>query len=579
MKTLRHNKDIEKYSSAFTLSDMEIFIFPELLYSLVLANIMSPIIWRWKSDSWFSNIENKSFNYKVNRVKQYIMDHTMFNLDLDTWGLTTKTAEINRFRQFVDIETLKQSNALFGYEGDKYYFDIDIRKHFGLDKYSSEVIPYWKTETVEAMMAFKLKKDYNIAAGECVSFSALYVAALFILAKIPLDDIFLISTPLHSQNFISENEGLFTNNRRIVTKKMWFNGTELSQKARRAIENEKITIVANLSGYVHTMYDTATIDKVAYSKFTDSLTKFVNTDFSFEMFINFIRQHSQYHTLFQYCNKRNGTDAYIDLQTIFEYERYSKNIFSNESRNALIAEIPHEKTLPIPYPDKILLNDFEHFIDTKHIGETAVAKQFFDNESYLHLIDKKTIYTIFDGIEHFISLTPRLPNPNKIYDTLQPRLNIDTDMSRTEIIDYLHHAADKNAVADLAFYTFRDMNTIDWTPFAMAAWQRNPISVEKLKHLSVYERAELLKRMNNKSIYEGNRLAQPDEAWNFGTADGIEKAILLANTIINTEHDSNITIEIKNKTAKLTTTDYGTFAFSTEKDIEGNLVPTMQEAE
>jgi hypothetical protein len=47
---------------------------------------------------------------------------------------------------------LKQSNALFGYEGDKYYFDIDIRKHFGLDKYDSDIIPYWKTETVEAAM-------------------------------------------------------------------------------------------------------------------------------------------------------------------------------------------------------------------------------------------------------------------------------------------------------------------------------------------------------------------------------------------------------------------------------------------
>ena len=29
---------LEKYSSAITLSDMEIFVFPELLYSLVLAN-------------------------------------------------------------------------------------------------------------------------------------------------------------------------------------------------------------------------------------------------------------------------------------------------------------------------------------------------------------------------------------------------------------------------------------------------------------------------------------------------------------------------------------------------------------
>ena len=41
----------EKYSSAISLSDMEIFIFPEFLYSLVLSNIMSPIIWEWKNRS------------------------------------------------------------------------------------------------------------------------------------------------------------------------------------------------------------------------------------------------------------------------------------------------------------------------------------------------------------------------------------------------------------------------------------------------------------------------------------------------------------------------------------------------
>ena len=43
-------RTLEKYSSAFTLSDMEIFIFPELFYPLVLANIMSPILWEWKND-------------------------------------------------------------------------------------------------------------------------------------------------------------------------------------------------------------------------------------------------------------------------------------------------------------------------------------------------------------------------------------------------------------------------------------------------------------------------------------------------------------------------------------------------
>ena len=94
-------RSLEKYSSAFTLSDMEIFIFPELFFPLILANIMSPIIWEWRNDSWFNNITRKGFNYKVNRIKQFIMQNYVFNLDLSTWGLTTKEREINRFKSYV----------------------------------------------------------------------------------------------------------------------------------------------------------------------------------------------------------------------------------------------------------------------------------------------------------------------------------------------------------------------------------------------------------------------------------------------------------------------------------------------
>src|ERR1035437_1337386 len=112
---------LEKYSSAFTLSDMEIFVFPELFYPLVIANIMSPIIWKWRDEEWFKDIHKKSFNYKINRIKQYIMEHYVFNLDLETWGLTDKDTEIDRFKDSIDLGILKQSNALFGYEGDKYY--------------------------------------------------------------------------------------------------------------------------------------------------------------------------------------------------------------------------------------------------------------------------------------------------------------------------------------------------------------------------------------------------------------------------------------------------------------------------
>ena len=244
-------KQLEKYSSAFTLSDMEIFIFPELLYALVLANIMSPEIWKWKEDKWFAGIGKMTPLKKIHRLKQYIMDHYSFNLDLETWGLTDKQTEIERFKDFVDIDLLSRSNALFGYEGDKYYFDIDIRKHFGLDKFDTDIIPYWKTETVEAMNAFRLKPGHEAGAGECVSLACLYAAALFIVAEIPLEKIFLMGTPLHSQNFVTVDEGVLTNNRRIVTKSMWFNGTELSALARRALEYEQVTVVAHHSGYIH----------------------------------------------------------------------------------------------------------------------------------------------------------------------------------------------------------------------------------------------------------------------------------------------------------------------------------------
>jgi len=146
---------LEKYSSAITLSDMEIFVFPELMYGLVLANIMSPVIWKWRQEECFKKLEGKSPYKKLMRLKQYIMDEYEFNLDLNTWGLTQQQNELKRFEQVISPQDIAKSNALFGYEGDRYYFDVDIRRHFGMDKYDGAVIPDWKTETVEAMEAFR----------------------------------------------------------------------------------------------------------------------------------------------------------------------------------------------------------------------------------------------------------------------------------------------------------------------------------------------------------------------------------------------------------------------------------------
>ena len=534
-------RTLEKYSSAYTLSDMEIFVFPELFYPLVLANILSPLIWEWRNDPWFSNIEKKSFNYKSNRIKQYIIQNYVFNLDLSTWGLTTKTREIERFHDFIDMELLKQSNALFGYEGDKYYFDIDIRKHFGLDKYNTDIIPYWKTETIEAMTAFRHKENFSTGGGECVSLSALYAAAMFVIGRIPLDRIFLIATPLHSQNFIIEKEGLITNNRRIVTKNMWFNGTSLSAKARRALENEKVTIVAHISGYIHTLYEEATIDRNSYNWFTEKLTGFLVTDLTVQVFINFLRFKSKYKSHFQYLCDCSGSQRYILLEKMFEYEHNSKFSVAAETREQLINEIEGDEFHLSALQGKLLLNDAEQILEANQGKSLEEIEQefirMFGSE------DIPLIKEMFMDIREFIITVPRLPEVSKKFIKAEIP-EISHENTREEIFGEIYNLAESSELCLLTLYVYRQMDILDWTPYIKAAIERNPVGLTELRGKSPEEVYTIIKYLPDESIYDGQRLSLPDEVWNFKRGDGIEKALFLAGFIINSTAGSQLIVEI-----------------------------------
>lgn len=534
-------KTLEKYSSAYTLSDMEIFIFPDLFYPLVLANIMSPVIWRWRDDPWFRDMHRKNFISRANRIKQYIIDNYIFNLDLETWGLTTKENEISRFSDFFDTELLKQSNALFGYEGDRYYFSIDIRKHFGLDKYESSAIPYWKTETVEAMTAFRHREHYTTGAGECVSLAALYAAAMFIVGEIPLEQIYMMATPLHSQNFIDEKEGLLTNNRRIMTKNMWFNGTSLSAKARRALENEKVTIVSHITGHIHTVYEEATIDRDAYLNFCAKLNNFVKSSLTPAIFINFLRFKSEYKCLFQYHYMRTGASHYIPLEKLFEYEHSSKSSVNEETRDRLLAEVDPEEFLYDPINGKITLNDVEEFLKRHRNSDLQVIEKEFKNDFPTEHTD--CVKRMFNDLREFLITEPRLPSADrKFAREIHPELSV-TD-SRDEIIGKIRDIAGISEMALLALYAYRDMELTDWTPFVKAAIERNPVCHDALAGKSTEEMYHIINGLKNKSIYDSGRMAQPDEVWNFNRGDGAEKAFLMANAIIHADPEAEVTVTL-----------------------------------
>ena len=571
MKMNIRTEDLEKYSSAITLSDMEIFVFPELLYALLLANIMSPRIWKWRGDPWFAKIDSMSPAKKINRLKQYIIDHYEFNLDLDTWGLTDQQTELKRFSPFMNAETISGSNALFGYQGDKHYFDLDIRRHFGLEKYDDTVIPYWKTETIEAMDAFSRKEDYRVCAGECVSLSTLYAAALFIICDIPLEDIFLMATPLHSQNFIAVNGGLLTNNRRIVTKNMWFNGTELTDKAQRALRNEQITMVFNNSGYVHSVYPDSTMDPAEYDRFKQKVGDYLSTPITFEILANFLRQHSQFQKCFQICHDYHGKKRWIAAERAYAYEHAGPYKVSDNTRSKLLEEIDAEEFYCDPLPNRICMPKLEEFFKNNPI-------RHFDAEHMAALGEKLECHNaqkneMLAALADFVHLEPEFPMFGKNDEKsskVWKKLELTPEMNRDEVIQYVESIRPENPAADLAFYAMRDMTRCDWEPYLKASLERNPVCIEATQELSDDELFQALEKMDSESIYDGPRLAQPDEVWNIQTGDGLEKAILLSNVWKQRYPETAVELAVQPDSVELTLGNQ-TITFESSKGLSSTL--------
>ena len=543
-----NSEQLEKYTSAITLSDMEIFVFPELMYSLVLANIMSPIIWKWRELDCFKKLDGKSNYKRLMRLKQFIIDEFDFNLDLETWGLTNQVNELKRFEKFISPDDIAKSNALFGYQGDKYYFDVDIRRHFGLDKYNSDIIPYWKTENIEAMDAFRLKEGYGKAAGECVSLAALYAAAAFVVCEIPLDDIYMILTPLHSQNFIDIQDGVLTNNRRLVTKTMWFNGTAISDKAQRALRNENVTVVAHHSGYIHCLYQDATIEKQHYLDFKSKLGSYLSTELTLAIVANFLRCNQKYQKFFQICRDCHGQPHFLKAEVLFHYEHGSNYRIADKTFEKLLAEVSDEDFVPYQLPGRIRCDELDRFLEKK-------KPDLRNNEGKMLL--KKFVEKIIpdagkfvDELADFVHTEPRLPSSDRNYLPAAP-IEISPEQSREQIIDYLHQVRENNTTADIAFYAYRDMKSCNWVPFIKAAVQRNPVSLQMTESMTIEEAYSWLDNMDNHSIYDGGRLAQPDEVANYRTGDGLEKAFLLANVIRAKEPEQDVQIVVSGDEARI----------------------------
>ena len=138
-------------------------------------------------------------------------------------------------------------------------------------------------------------------------------------------------------------------------------------------------------------------------------------------------------------------------------------------------------------------------------------------------------------------------------------------------MEYLRSMRSKNETVDLAFYAYRDMGSCRWEPFIKAAIERNPVAIAETVEMSLDDVRGWLGTMVNESIYDGQRLAQPDEAANYRRADGVEKGLLLANVIRSRKSDVQIDITI-DKQDVLVRSDGKEYRFVSAKGFDRHIL-------
>ncbi len=257
---------------------------------------------------------------------------------------------------------------------------------------------------------------------------------------------------------------------------------------------------------------------------------------------------------------------FVNAEVLFHYEHGSNLRIADDTFDKLLGEVSSDDYSPYKFADRLCCEQLMKFVGHERINlkEKASRKILAKYlEPFVPDADK-----LVDGLGSFMHIEATLPGFDKNYMPSEP-IELSVEQSRAEIIEYLNSVRKRNITADLALYAYRDMERCDWQPFMKAAIERNPVSIEAARDKSIEQVYDWLGHMPDGSIYDGKRLAQPDEVVNYATGDGVEKAITLANIIHERKGERAIEIVIDDKKVLLRAD--GEYLFTSSKGFVKSL--------
>jgi len=255
---------------------------------------------------------------------------------------------------------------------------------------------------------------------------------------------------------------------------------------------------------------------------------------------------------------------FVRAEALYGYEHGSRFRIYDETFDKLLADVSEEDFEVYKIADRLCCEQMMAFVEYEKIDIYKPADRH-KLARFISPFAKDDSEACVDELADFLKIVPRLPDDDKQYKNNE-QIQIDPAWSRQEVIEYLESIREENITADLAFYAYRDMTRCDWRPFVKAAIERCPVSIEKHTDDSIEQVYSQLTALSNESIYDGTRLAQPDEVVNYNTGDGIEKAFALANILRRRKSDAVIQINV-DETNAIVKSDKE-YVFTTSKGLK-----------
>lgn len=260
------DEKLDRLSTAVSLTVLEIDFLPrKLIPAFLIANLMSPALWDWRTEKQAESDNGILFSPKnrLNQIQRFFHRYTFTNIEGqpagDPWGLMRWTDEEGRLgKEFVDkirTEYHETFERLLVENPDSQFGQI-----IGEPYYKQGLFPRLKNETLEVMNAFSTVNPEGKRSGKCIGLGMLWAAALNVWGRFPLDQIVITGNRAHMFVYLDVEDGHLLNNTKWFSTTRINNKSELSEFVRMVASGTDTTFFYNpSSGMCHCLSHTSEI--------------------------------------------------------------------------------------------------------------------------------------------------------------------------------------------------------------------------------------------------------------------------------------------------------------------------------